>query len=400
MFISELANKAPAPLASRHIDRDTAKRWRAFPADLCEVRGDDVLVPMYLVTGATQSMLGVMYTQIQDLKRDIAVLNGYGAPIEASTSQPMISLVTTERAKSTYSPLSVPGNEAEDLSGAMSLPPLSSKDDTHPKGEVVKPTEYRKSNVVPLHLPNGNNYTPAVAANDSTSEQVETAQKTDTITVIDGGHGILDGLAEAYGMTVEEASGILFNENEKRDRHCRQLYDGKSRADVQLSRILAKLPNQSVQSGYLVWSYQKQRDVPTPVVEFGTYRQPMVVIRQARAEARRKNDIKERLGWSKVAWNNALMERIAARATPPDVRTTRSQLKAVRSWFNDRVDTFQRWLGLTTLDRAQRLRDNFEKEDLVIAKRNPAKAGTTHVDPLSLTTGELVRLANRQGISH
>lgn len=401
MYIRELADKAPAPLASRHIDRDTAKRWRAFPADLCEMRGDKVLVPLHLVTGATQSMLGTMYTQIQDLKRDIAVLNGYGAPIEASKGQPMISLVTTEKAKSTHSPLSVPGNEAEDLSGAVSLPPLSSKDDTHPEGEVVKPTEYRKSNVVPIHPAfKGKNYSPSEAANDATSEQVETAQKTDTVTVIDGGHGILDGLAEGYGMTIMEAAGILGSEYAKRDQHCRQLYDGKSRADVQLSRALARLPNESVQSGYLVWSYQKQRDVPTPVVEKGTYRQPQVVKRQARAEARRKNDIKERLGWSKVAWNNALMERIAARATPPDVRTTRSQLRAVRSWFNDRVDTFQRWLGLTTLDRAQRKRDNFEKEDLVIAKRSPAKAGTTHVDPLSLTTGELVRLANRQGISH
>ena len=402
MHIPELARKAPAPRASRQIDRDTARRMRAFPIEQCEVRGDQVLVPMHMVTGATQSMLGSMFTRIQSLELDIAVLMGRGAPIEAKESQPMISLAaTSEKAKSTRSPVSVPGNEAEDLTGAMTLPPLSSKDDTHPKGEVVKPAKYQGSNVVPLHPAfKGDNYEAPKAANDATSEQVETAQKHETVTVIDGGQGILDGLAEAYGMTIYEASGILGSAYTKRDRNCRQLYDGKSRADVQLSRMLAQLPNESVQSGYLVWSYQKQRDVPTPKVEKSTYRQPQVVKRQARAEARRKNDIKESLGWSKVAWNNALMERIAARATPPDARTTRSQLRAVRSWFNDRVDTFQRWMGLTTYDRGKRLRDKFEREDLVIAKRNPAKAGTTHIDPLSLTTGELVRLANRQGISH
>lgn len=401
MHIPELARKAPAPRASRQFDRDTAKRWRAFPVDQCEMSGDKVLVPLHLVTGATQSMLGSMFTKIQSLELDIAVLKGYGAPIETSESPPMISLVTAEKAKSTHSPVAVPGNEAEDLSEAVSLPLSSSKDDTHPKGEVVKPTEYRGSNVVPLHPAfKGDNYEPPLAANDATSEQVETAQKSNTVTVIDGGHGILDGLAEGYGMTIVEAAGILGSEYAKRDRNCRQLYDGKSRADVQLSRMLAQLPNEGpVQSGYLVWSYQKQRDVPTPVVE-SNFRQPQVVKRQARAEARRKNDIKENLGWSKVAYRNSLQERLAAQALPPDARTTRSQLRAVRSWFNDRVDTFQRWMGLTTLDRAQRLRDNFEREDLVIAKRNPAKSGTTHVDPTSLSTGELVRLANRQGIGH
>lgn len=400
MHIPELARKAPAPRASRQIDRDTARRMRAFPIEQCEVSGDKVLVPMHLVTGATQSMLGSMFTRIQSLELDIAVLMGRGAPIEAKESA-MISLAaTTEKAKSTHSPMSVPGNEAEDLTGAMSLPLSSSKDDTHPEGEVVKPTEYRGSNVVPLHPAfKGDSYEPPEAANDATSEQVETAQKHDTVTVIDGGHGILDGLAEAYGMTIYEASGILGSEYTKRDRNCRQLYDGKSRADVQLSRMLAQLPNESVQSGYLVWSYQKQRDVPTPKVEKSAYRQPQVVKRQARAEARRKNDIKESLGWSKVALRNSLQERLAAQALPPDARTTRSQLRALRSWFNDRVDTFQRWMGLTTYDRGKMLRDKFEREDLVIAKRNP-RSGTSHVDPTSLSTGELVRLANRQGISH
>ena len=399
MHIPELARKAPAPRASRQIDRDTARRMRAFPIDQCEVSGDKVLVPMHLVTGATQSMLGSMFVKIQALELDIAVLKGYGAPIEASESQPMISLVTAEKAKSTHSPMSVPGNEAEDLTGAMSLPLSSSKDDTHPKGEVVKPTKYRESNVVPIHPAfKGDNYSPPEAANDATSEQVETAQKANTVTVIDGGHGILDGLAEGYGMSIVEAAGILGSEYAKRDRHCRQYHDGKSRADVQLSRMLAQLPNETVQTGYLVWSYQKQRDVPTAVVVKSTFRQPQEVKRQARAEARRKNDIKEGLDWSKVAYRNSLQERLAAQALPPDVRTSRSQLKALRSWFNDRVDGFQRWMGLTTYDRGKRLRDKFEREDLVIAKRNPAKAGV--VDPLSLTTGDLVRLANRQGISH
>ena len=302
MHIPELARKAPAPRASRQIDRDTARRMRAFPIDQCEVSGDKVLVPMHLVTGATQSMLGSMFVKIQALELDIAVLKGYGAPIEASESQPMISLVTAEKAKSTHSPMSVPGNEAEDLTGAMSLPLSSSKDDTHPKGEVVKPTKYRESNVVPIHPAfKGDNYSPPEAANDATSEQVETAQKANTVTVIDGGHGILDGLAEGYGMSIVEAAGILGSEYAKRDRHCRQYHDGKSRADVQLSRMLAQLPNETVQTGYLVWSYQKQRDVPTAVVVKSTFRQP-----QERRNSRQSN-----------AWSAMVRLRLTVCCAPP-----------------------------------------------------------------------------------
>jgi hypothetical protein len=395
-------------IASKKIDRDNAVRWRAFEPSLCSVTEDGkILVPLHIVYGMTRSMYEELTGRISSLEE--AVSRGYGAPMSKAEVLPMNPKpAAAEQAQPVASGTSVPGNEAEDLYDdllALSAPLLAGQDSRKEKVTTTL-TVPGKSNVVPLNIPQPANPGLRSAAND---EQIEEPAPLDVIEAQDYELVIvnsLEDLASEYGMTFNEAAGILGREHETRNQHCMALHNGRSRTDVQLERAFRRANRsnaekyfKSLDSEYLDWSamvetpaFNTWADNPAPTT---TFRQPQEVKRQARAEARRKNDIKEKLGWSLVAYRNGACERIASQAEPPDVRTSRSQLRAFRSWIGDRVDTFQRWMGLTTLDRAERKREMYHREYLAVQQleRKAAKR-----DPKLVSTGEVVRNYHRQWI--
>lgn len=395
-------------IASKKIDRDNAVRWRAFDPSLCSVTEDGkILVPLHIVYGMTRSMYEELTGRISSLEE--AVSRGYGAPMTKAEVLPMnLKPAAAEQAQNSVSPTSVPGNEAEELYDdvlAVSAP-LATGEDSRKEKVTTTLTVPRKSNVVPLNIPQPANPGLRSAANEEQHEELapmEIIEAEDYELVVVNS---LEDLASEYGMTFNEAAGILGREHEERNQHCIALHNGKSRTDVQLERAFRganrSTPEKyfkSLDCEFLRWSamvehpvFNTWSDKPAPTT---TYRQPQVVTRQARAEARRKNDIKEKLGWSLVAYRNGAQERIASQAEPPGVRTSRSQLKAMRSWFNDRVDTFQRWMGLTTLDRSQRKREMYHREYLA-AQQLERKAEKR--DPKIVSTGELVRNYHRQWI--
>ena len=82
MVIKDLHSKLMTshPRASKHVDRDTAVRWRAVPADKCQLVGDYVHVPrqfMLMSEGEGQQLLLALQSRVETLERIISDL-GHG----------------------------------------------------------------------------------------------------------------------------------------------------------------------------------------------------------------------------------------------------------------------------------------------------------------------------------
>lgn len=211
------------PRASKHIDRDTAVRWRAVPADKCQLVGDQIYVPrqfMLMSENEQQALLFGLQSRVEKLEGILGSLGHGVAP--SATVLPMRSNVErTEQSRVE----SVPGNEAEELYPQPTEPdPAPSSVPSATLAEASKPS----GRVVQL---------PDKAANDEVIE-AKPHLVTGESTTLDTSLVRMD--LKPFGFTVDEASAILKAEHGIRDAHCIRTHNGVSFIDLRLLRAFAK----------------------------------------------------------------------------------------------------------------------------------------------------------------
>ena len=365
------------PRASKHIDRDTAVRWRAVPVKQCVMENQHtLLVPRSFMlpneTGGTvdTELVTSLLARIDMLEKAVYGVSKSEADAGATNVSPMEKArsAKAQQAKSKAVPVtSVPGNEAEVLVPDPDVPDMveDSKPDT-------------TDNVVPLKAVKPV-LTERVADND---EVIESAVETyDDDTISDAVW--LNDLREQFGFTAEEAGehlrkAFILREETTIRKH------GIGFVELRLQRALKKQGQtfrnkgetidtyfKSEQTGYKQWN----EGVATPrlaaarpltrkefVTDLWRSTTKAKEVARLRKQARLVTQLKGRSGAEKMknAVNFATVDRMAG--TSNVYPTIASWWKAKRLVWQDRADTVRRLLGLATPDRSAVLRAQYEAD--------------------------------------
>jgi len=306
-------------------------------------------------------------------------------------------------------PLPVAGNEALALPSPSEEPPR--------KESPVKLVPTGKVN--PVHLPHTSQAVRAssvVAANDEVVDNKEAVDSLRDITDVPAAD--VATLAQGYGMTLEEASEILYREYSKRELHC---YDkhGQSREVVRLERHMRQhikcLPGGYVQvahctSGFSGWWMETEarmkhlrgeaiarrvREQRSP-----TDHAPWV---KGEAKYRRKKFLADRAAakpQDRAAFSR--VQTISRKLTVEPRVTTASQVAAIGTWGFEMYQKTRKLLGMKPTVRSMAERTRAELVLDLEASREADLVKKAGIVPPSeaeyLPIGELVRRYQRNGI--
>ena len=399
MVIKPSSITAQPPRASKQIDRDTAVRYRAVPADQCQIVGDYVQVPrkfMVMDEGERDQLLLALQTRVEKME---SILRDLGHGIVPS-AQVLPMRRNAKASEQSEVGVSVSGNEAEVLS------PENDADQPVPTPKEVpedsKPSD-TSGKVVQL---------PDKAANDSEVESPPIIEETKGVGASSADTPPLASLLwETFGWTGEEIYSILRAEYDIRDAHCRRKHNGVSYTDLRLLRAFAK-------DGIVGDTYHKSQhskfaefwkrtagvprvpDYENPVClmmrgdsEYAYMRGMATTpkaykVRELRRVQNLKLALRERQGSAQFQreLRFAQVDKLAGEPKIPFNWAAKRRAMAMK-WL-DRWDVVRGWFGRPPVDRSRKAREQIEAFD---AAQGP---------DLKTPTAELVRRCQRQGISH
>jgi hypothetical protein len=230
----------------------------------------------------------------------------------------------------------------------------------------------------------------------------------------------MERLAEAYGMTLVEASAILFREYGKREKHCFNEH-GIARSDLRMRRVLAQrgLVDQhfgayfkSVDSRFADWYRRRQESNPVYEATAAATKAAF-----ARPESDRTPWVK---GEAKYRRKKFLRDRAAARAPNPHGFaaiqsihkhlwtdgpgvTSSGQLAAVGAWAFEVYNKGRKLLGMKPALRGAAKIAGYlaERSAERVGKNETAEKVYTDMESgKKLSAAEVVRRYHRAGIGH
>ncbi len=387
------------PRASRHIDRDTAVRWRAVPADQCHLSGDHLYIPrqfMLVSEAEQQDLLYSLQSRVLKLEQIISDLGHSVAP-SAKVIPMRSNAKQTEQSKVEV----VPGNEAEELYPQPTEPDTA----TEPVQSALAEASKTSGKIVNLS---------DKAANDEVIEakkylnigEPKKDRVLEQITTLDDTTLVNMDLSP-FGFTSDEALGILKAEHAIRDAHCKRKHNGVNYIDTRLLRQYAKdgvVTDQyykSEQSNYAQFEarmagFVRVPDYENPLVlckwqEYVAYIRGLSYTpeacrtREKRRVARLKLDMQSRQGSAHFqrVMSFAVMNSEAHESKAPF--SWRAKRRAMSTRMADRWDVVRGWFGRPPVDRSRKAREQIA-EDFAAEDANV---------PMS----ELVRRYQHKGIS-
>lgn len=387
------------PRASKHIDRDTAVRWRAVPADQCHLTGDNLYIPrqfMLLSEHQSQELLFALQSRVTKLEQIISDLGHTVAPSAEVLPMSPRKAKQMEQSKTTV----VPGNEAEELY------PQPTEPDTAKQSVPSAIAEASKPSGIIVQLPDK-------AANDEVIEATpylnigdpKETRALDTITSLDASLVGLD--LSPFGFTSDEALGILKAEHAIRDDHCKRKHNGVNYVDLRLLRQYAKdglvtdRYHKSELSNYAQFEarmagFVRVPDYENPLVlckwqEYTAYIRGLSFTpeacrtREKRRVARLKLDMRSRQGSAHFqrALSFCAMDMQEFESKAPF--SWRSKRRAMSVRIADGWDVIRGWFGRPPMDRSRKAMEQIAEYD-------------ANLD-INVSQGELVRRYQQKGIS-
>lgn len=354
--------------------------------------------------------INALELEVSRLRREGAVSSGYAAPLAVQKGNvvPMsvarAAKAEKESAVHVSHPLPVAGNEAHVLPSPSDAEPPT-------KTKANPPVLVHPSQAVPVSN--------REAANDPDVGRKEAADALLDITDVSAED--VATLAQGYGMTLEEASEILYREYSKRELHCYQTH-GQPREVVRLERHMRQhtkcLPGGYVQvahakSGFSDWwneteSRMKNLRANSAARERAEWRSPANHAKLVKGEAkyRRKKFLRDRAAaktMDRAAFGR--VQKIADSLYVGGRVTTASQAKAIGTMLYGAYQGVRKLLGMqpTVRNMSERVRAELVCDLNNEASRQADLAKTLGVVPPDadqLSTAELVRRYQRKGIGH
>lgn len=374
-------------------DRESGEYQAHTDVDLSEV-------------AALKLRVNALELEVSRLQRNDAVTKGYASPLVGPSNVVPMSVARTARAEKESAvqvshPLPVAGNEALVLpSPPEETPAKEFRKDFEPKvvGKVV-------------------GISSTVAANDPDIGSKEAADA--LLDISDVSATDVATLARGYGLTLVEASEILYREYSKRELHCYNRH-GHSRETVRLERHMRQhikcLPGGYVQvehcqSGFKGWwseteSRMKYLRAVAEGRRVSEQRSPAdhVPLVKGEAKYRRKKFLKDRA--AAKAPNRAAFGRVQNTSRQLYVEpavTTAGQVKAIGTWAFEMYQKSRKLFGMQPTVRNMKLRDEVSLlADLEVTNTyggHLAKTlGLTPQEAKTIPMRELVRRYQRAGI--